>query len=142
MAAEAERESALPLPHDLSPELHIAHVARMWGLSQRVIRRWVRLQMLPGHQRTPGHNGGAHWFQREDVEAFARAAIYVSDVKPDMVIRYDAWHKGAPCLVDAIGDGVDGTGWRISGRPTAGGALGHTLPCSGDRIVLLVGGER
>jgi hypothetical protein len=137
-AAEKERETVLPLLQDNAPELHIAHLSRFWGLSQRVIRRWVRLGMLPGRQRTPGHNGGPYWFAREDIEAFARAAIYVRDVKPGHIIRDDAWNDGLPSLVIEISDGVNGSGWRLGGRPTDGGAPGHTASCRGNRIVLLV----
>lgn len=125
--------SGLPLPPTSWPaEVHVAQVARLWSLSQRLIRRWAHLGMLPGRQATAA---SPYWFRREDIDEFARQAIRVREVRPGQVIRFNRWHDGAPCRVVEV-NLVDGAHWRIGGRPAAGGDLAYAPPCQGDRIVL------
>jgi transcriptional regulator with XRE-family HTH domain len=122
-----------PPPHWPS-EIQLGWLVQFWGLSQRVIRRWAELGMLPGRRYG---DSAPWWFSRPDVAAFARQSRRVRALKPNMIIRRATWLDGAPVRI-VESELVAGVRWRLGGRPAAGGDLVYADPCPGDYVVLLV----
>jgi hypothetical protein len=126
---------ALP-PIRWGQEIHIGRLYRLWGISQRALRRFATTGLLPGRQDLDRAGPPVYWFAREDVERFVRCALLLRQVKPGMVIRCAHWQGGRPMRVIDANPTLDEV-WEVSAR-SCDGVLMHAPPCSGDHVVLVV----
>ncbi len=124
-------EFPLQLPaRGLPTRMGSSYLARLWDVDYRNIVRWAELGLLEFRQE-----GLARVYYRPAVEAFARAAIPVRLLKPDMVVRHPRWAAGTPVrVIEALPGPLM---WSVTYR-TADGTLEHPPRCPGYRIVLQV----
>lgn len=128
----------LPVPPDTwGQEIHIGRLSRLWGVSQRALRRLSRTGLLPGRPGEADRHGPLpFWFARPGILDFSRQALLLRQVVPGLVIRCGHWQDGRPMRVIEASITPDEL-WEISAR-TCDGVLMHAPPCPGAHLVLQV----
>lgn len=124
----------LPAPPDRwGEEIHIGRLSRLWGVSQRALRRYARTGLLPGWPGESDRPGPPFWFSRASICDFTRHALLLRQVVPGLVIRCGHWQDGRPMRVIEASITPDDL-WEISAR-TCDGVLMHAPPCPGTHLV-------
>lgn len=133
MSVPVTEGAAFRAPPAYWPEpLTTARLARLWRMSYRLVSLLIDKGLLDG-ERTPDGYRVTH----AAAAAFARDALRIREVKPDMIIRHPGWIGGVPLRVIEVRLVEGGTKWQLGTRGPSGDLVYAPLS-AGDRIVLRV----